>query len=181
MMAASGPIRSPGRPMDIALSGLPRGPGVPDETYTVRPVGRVENGVEAVEDTSGATLRERRSTIVVLPAFEEALTNFDERVGVGDEHEGEGLVDVVFLFDGVDEDDVELASTSSQGLTAAGVGGVFSRRTFERPNRLGLTTVRVVARDGRRLEVEGLDALDGTPVLDIKPHVRWREELGVEE
>lgn len=161
-----------------------RGPGrrllVPDETYAVRPVGRVENGIETVEDKSGATLRETTSTIVVHPDYEEALTNFDERVGVGDEHEGEGLVDVVFLFDGVDEDDIELASMSSHGLTPAGVGGVFSRRTFKRPNRLGLTTVRVVGRDGRRLRVAGLDALDGTPVLDIKPHVRWREELGVD-
>lgn len=147
--------------------------------YTVEPIGRVENGVEAVEDKSGASLRREGSTIVVFEAFEEALTNFDDRVGIADSEEDvdRGLIDVIFLFDGVDEDEIELASMSSQGLTSAGVGGVFTRRTFKRPNRLGLTTARVVGRDGRRLSVQGLDALDGTPVLDIKPHVDFREEL----
>jgi tRNA (Thr-GGU) A37 N-methylase len=38
-----------------------------------------------------------------------------------------------------------------------------------RPNRLGLTVVRILRREGRSLFVEGLDAVDGTPVLDIKP------------
>jgi len=144
---------------------------MPDETYTVRPVGWVENGVESVEDESGASLRAGSSTIVVAEAYEEALTNFDDRVGLVGDGDGRGLLDVIFLFDGVDEADVELASMSRHGLTAAGVGGVFTRRTFKRPNRLGLTTVRVRERDGRRLLVEGLDALDGTPVLDLKPHV----------
>lgn len=148
-------------------------------TYTVEPIGRVENGVEAVKDKSGATLRGEASTIVVFESFEEALTNFDDRVGIadGEEDADRGLIDVIFLFDGVDEDDIELASMSSQGLTPAGVGGVFTRRTFERPNRLGLTTAQVVGRDGRRLSVQGLDALDGTPILDIKPHVDFRKEL----
>lgn len=150
------------------------------ETYTVEPIGRVENGVETVEDKSGATLRKESSAIVVFEEYEEALTNFDDRVGVADgadPDDDRGLIDVIFLFDGVDEDDIELASMSSQGLTPAGVGGVFTRRTFKRPNRLGLTTARVVDRDGLRLFVQGLDALDGTPVLDIKPHVDFRDEL----
>jgi tRNA-Thr(GGU) m(6)t(6)A37 methyltransferase TsaA len=47
--------------------------------------------------------------------------------------------------------------------------GVFSTRSPDRPNPIGLHRVRVLAIDGTRLRVSGLEALDGTPVLDIKP------------
>jgi tRNA (adenine37-N6)-methyltransferase len=47
--------------------------------------------------------------------------------------------------------------------------GIFAQRGRLRPNRLGLTVVRILRREGRSLFVEGLDAVDGTPVLDIKP------------
>ena len=48
--------------------------------------------------------------------------------------------------------------------------GVFATRTPYRPNSLGVTVARVLAVEGNRLWVDGLDALDGTPVLDIKNH-----------
>ena len=47
--------------------------------------------------------------------------------------------------------------------------GIFAQRARVRPNRLGLTVVRILRREGRSLFVEGLDAVNGTPVLDIKP------------
>lgn len=47
--------------------------------------------------------------------------------------------------------------------------GIFAQRKKNRPNRLGLTTVELLRREGRSLYLRGLDALDGTPVLDIKP------------
>jgi tRNA-Thr(GGU) m(6)t(6)A37 methyltransferase TsaA len=47
--------------------------------------------------------------------------------------------------------------------------GVFATRSPDRPNPIGLHRVRLVAVDGLRLEVEDLEALDGTPVLDLKP------------
>ena len=47
--------------------------------------------------------------------------------------------------------------------------GVFAQRNKDRPNGIGLTVVRIIRREGRSLFVEGLDAVDGTPVLDIKP------------
>ncbi len=49
--------------------------------------------------------------------------------------------------------------------------GVFTTRSFRRPNPIGLTAVRLVKREGRILHVRGIDAFDGTPVLDIKPYV----------
>lgn len=50
--------------------------------------------------------------------------------------------------------------------------GIFAQRGKNRPNRLGSTIVRVLDRDGCRLRVAELDAIDGTPVLDIKPVMR---------
>jgi tRNA-Thr(GGU) m(6)t(6)A37 methyltransferase TsaA len=49
--------------------------------------------------------------------------------------------------------------------------GVFATRSPDRPNPIGKTTVRLLQRQGNILRVEGLDAIDGTPVLDIKPYI----------
>lgn len=148
------------------------------DAFTVRPVGHV--AAEATKATSGQVdaLRARPAQIVVDAAYEDALHAFEERVGtVDDPGYAEGLLDVVFLLDGVDEDAIELRGTSSAGLTPAGERGVFTSRTPKRPNRIGVTTVRVRGRDGTTLTVEGLDAVDGTPVLDLKPHVDWRSRF----
>ena len=47
--------------------------------------------------------------------------------------------------------------------------GIFAQRGKNRPNRLGVTVVKIIKREGTRLTIQGLDAVDGTPVLDIKP------------
>ena len=49
--------------------------------------------------------------------------------------------------------------------------GVFATRAPNRPNPIGLSVVRLLGRDGRVLHVSGIDVLDGTPLLDIKPYV----------
>jgi tRNA-Thr(GGU) m(6)t(6)A37 methyltransferase TsaA len=49
--------------------------------------------------------------------------------------------------------------------------GVFATRSPRRPSPIGLTVVQLLRRDGRRLHVRGVDMLDGTPVLDIKPYL----------
>ncbi len=54
--------------------------------------------------------------------------------------------------------------------------GVFATRAPRRPNPIGLSLVRVVRRDGRRLHVADVDILDGTPLLDIKPYSRRFDE-----
>lgn len=48
--------------------------------------------------------------------------------------------------------------------------GVFATRSPRRPNPIGLTVVQLLGREGRRLRVRGVDMLDGTPILDIKPY-----------
>ncbi len=49
--------------------------------------------------------------------------------------------------------------------------GIFATRSQLRPNHLGVSAVPLLARDGAALRVRGLDAVDGTPVLDIKPYL----------
>ena len=49
--------------------------------------------------------------------------------------------------------------------------GIFAQRAACRPNRIGFSVVQVVSHSGPRLTVCGLDAVDGSPVLDVKPHV----------
>jgi tRNA-Thr(GGU) m(6)t(6)A37 methyltransferase TsaA len=49
--------------------------------------------------------------------------------------------------------------------------GVFAVRSPRRPNPIGVTVVKLVKREGARLHVEGLDAFDGTPLLDLKPYI----------
>ena len=49
--------------------------------------------------------------------------------------------------------------------------GVFATRSPQRPNPIGLTVVRLLGRDGSRLRVNGIDMLEGTPILDIKPYL----------
>lgn len=49
--------------------------------------------------------------------------------------------------------------------------GVFATRSPQRPNPIGLTVVELLGRDGLRLRVRGIDMLDGTPVVDIKPYL----------
>ena len=49
--------------------------------------------------------------------------------------------------------------------------GVFATRSPRRPNPIGLTVVQVLSREGRRVHVRGVDMLEGTPILDIKPYL----------
>lgn len=56
--------------------------------------------------------------------------------------------------------------------------GTFAQRNKNRPNKIGLTTVELVERQGRKIIVKNLDAIDGTPVLDIKPVMQEFEPQG---
>ncbi|WP_129599211.1 tRNA (N6-threonylcarbamoyladenosine(37)-N6)-methyltransferase TrmO [Methanohalophilus profundi] len=95
------------------------------------------------------------SFIEIYPDFAEALEGVDEFK----------KIQILFQFD------------KSQGYklkqkrrTDGKLVGLFATRSPHRPNGIGITTVNLLSVDGLTLEVEGLDAIDGTPVLDIKPY-----------
>ena len=128
--------------------------------FTVAPVGHVVGGrAEAVEDNWGGV------TAVIrvgddLPA--------DATLGLA----GFSHLEVVFLFDRIDPAKVNPAARHPRGNPDHPVVGIFAARGPNRPNRLGVSRCRLLKVDGRDLHVADLDALDGTPVLDIKPYVR---------
>ena len=81
-------------------------------------------------------------------------------------------LEVIFVFDRVSEAEIEYGARHPRGRQDWPLVGIFAQRGKNRPNRLGLCTCRIVAVDGLAVEVEGLDAIDGTPVVDLKPAMR---------
>jgi tRNA-Thr(GGU) m(6)t(6)A37 methyltransferase TsaA len=105
--------------------------------------------------------------------------------GPGARHEAEGVLEidrdleagltdvegfshlyVIWVFDR--SESVELLGTPP---TDDRPHGVFATRSPYRPNPIGLTVVQLLRRDGNRLHVKGIDMLDGTPILDVKPYL----------
>lgn len=81
-------------------------------------------------------------------------------------------VEVVYVFDRVDPDGVERGSRRPRGNPAWPETGILAQRAKNRPNRIGVTVCELMAvRLGGVIEVRGLDAIDGTPVLDVKPYM----------
>ncbi len=88
--------------------------------------------------------------------------------------------EIVFYFHLVDENKIETGARHPRNNESWPRVGIFAQRGKNRPNRLGVTTVKILKREGRQLFVQGLDAIDGTPVLDIKPVMKEflpREEI----
>ena len=77
-------------------------------------------------------------------------------------------LEVIYYFDKVDRSKI-VYSGRPRGNPDYPVMGIFSQRKKDRPNQLGLCTVELIGHAGRSIKVKYLDAIDGTPVLDIKP------------
>ncbi len=81
-------------------------------------------------------------------------------------------VEVIFFFDQVEERKIESGSRHPRSNPDWPEMGIFAQRGKDRPNRIGATICRLLKHEGNSITVRGLDALDGTPVLDIKPVMR---------
>lgn len=81
-------------------------------------------------------------------------------------------VEILFHFHQVPETGMTFGARRPRGRTDWPEVGIFAQRGKDRPNRLGSTMCALLGVDGHRLVVRGLDAIDGTPVLDIKPVIR---------
>jgi tRNA-Thr(GGU) m(6)t(6)A37 methyltransferase TsaA len=124
---------------------------------TVRPIGFVRGGrAEPRDDQWGGEV----ATIELTSEFgPEALSGL----------EAFSHVEVVYVFDRVDPARVERGARHPRGDVRWPRVGIFAQRAKDRPNRIGVSVARLVGCAGRTMTVEGLDAVDGTPVLDIKP------------
>lgn len=131
------------------------------DSYRVEAIGTVVGGrSDAIDDGWGDV----ESTI----ALDRRRFGPDVVAGL----DGFSHIDVVFLFHLVDEEAITLGTRHPRNNPAWPRVGIFAQRAKARPNRIGVTTCELVRVDGLDLQVRGLDAIDGTPVLDVKPYVR---------
>jgi tRNA-Thr(GGU) m(6)t(6)A37 methyltransferase TsaA len=129
-------------------------------TIDMRPIGFVRNGRAEIEDDDWGALE---SVIELTDAL-----GADALVGI----EAFSHAEVVFYFDRVPDEKIETGARRPRNNAEWPEVGILAQRGKNRPNRIGLTTCEIVGRDGASLRVRGLDAIDGTPVLDIKPVMR---------
>lgn len=124
----------------------------------MRPIGRVRSPyTETSQIPKGCGARHDAEGILeILPEFEEGLTDV----------EGFSHLFVVWVFHKAKGYDL-LGTPPTDNRPH----GVFATRSPRRPNPIGLTVVELLRRDGPRLHVVGVDMLDGTPILDIKPYL----------
>lgn len=78
-------------------------------------------------------------------------------------------LEIIFYFDKIDDSKIQTGLRHPRNNKAWPEVGILAQRGKNRPNKLGLTTVKLKEKKGRVLIVIGLDAIDGTPILDIKP------------
>lgn len=125
---------------------------------TLVPIGLVRGGRTAPDDDGWAA-----ETCTI--ELDRARFTADALAGL----DGFSHVEVVYHFHQVDEADVVLGARHPRGRRDWPAVGIFAQRGRTRPNRLGVAIAELLAIDGTTITVRGLDAIDGTPVLDLKP------------
>jgi tRNA-Thr(GGU) m(6)t(6)A37 methyltransferase TsaA len=126
--------------------------------FEMRPIGFVRSPYsETTQIPKGwGAKHEAEGVLEILPEFEEGLKDI----------EGFSHLFVLWVFN-----KAEGYSLLGTPPTDDRPHGVFATRSPYRPNPIGLTVVELISREGNRLSVRGVDMLEGTPILDIKPYL----------
>jgi tRNA-Thr(GGU) m(6)t(6)A37 methyltransferase TsaA len=130
-----------------------------DRDLTLRPIGWVVEGRPWPPDEDA--WEDRASEIEIEPDWADALTGIEEFSHIW----------LLWWLDRFEEapDSLRVRPERREEMPLV---GLFATRSPHRPNPLAITAVRVLDRQGARLRVEGLDACQGSPILDIKPYLR---------
>ena len=124
------------------------------------PVGVIKNNRKEVKDDYWGNVI---SEIILSEEFsEEALWGLKEF----------SHVEILFYMDKVKEEKIVKGARHPRGDKNLPKVGIFSQRGKNRPNKLGLSRAKILKVEGKSLFLEGLDAVDGTPILDIKPYTK---------
>jgi tRNA-Thr(GGU) m(6)t(6)A37 methyltransferase TsaA len=147
-------------------------------TFSMHPIGFVRSPrTEAIDDDWGA--------VVSRVALDTDQFTSDSLRGL----EEFSHVEIVYVLDRVDHGSFELGARRPRNNPDWPEVGVLAQRNKRRPNRIGVSACELLGVDDLELTVRGLDAIDGTPVLDIKPYMtefaprgavrqpRWSHEL----
>ena len=128
-----------------------------EDPYVLRPIGWVESpltdpGTAPKQGDEGSP----EAWLVFEPFVTEALRDLQ-------------VEDEVLVLTWLDRADRDALTVHPRDNPANPMQGVFNTRSADRPNPIGLHRVQIVAIDGTRLRVRNLEAIDGTPVVDVKP------------
>jgi tRNA-Thr(GGU) m(6)t(6)A37 methyltransferase TsaA len=126
-------------------------------SYLLQPVGRVES---PLEDLESAPLQGDEGSPEAWLVLEPGLSSAWQDLQINTE---------VLLLTWLDRADRSVLAVHPRGDRSRPLTGVFSTRSPDRPNPIGLHRVRITAIESTRIRVQNLEALDGTPILDIKP------------
>ncbi|HJZ95347.1 MAG TPA: tRNA (N6-threonylcarbamoyladenosine(37)-N6)-methyltransferase TrmO [Candidatus Solibacter sp.] len=127
--------------------------------FSMQPIGYVRSPFKVTREIPkglGAK-HDAEGLLEILPEFAEGLADI----------EGFSHLYVIWGFHRAEGFDLTATPPADGGRPH----GVFATRSPRRPNPIGLTTVELLGRDGASLRVKGVDMLDGTPILDIKPYL----------
>ena len=126
--------------------------------FTARAIGFVKSPYKETREVPKGlgTRHEAEGTLEILPEFEPGLADID------------GFSHLIVLWEFDRSSGFELLGTPPCDDRPH---GVFATRSPRRPNPIGLTVVGLLGREGRMLHVRGVDMLDGTPILDLKPYL----------
>jgi tRNA-Thr(GGU) m(6)t(6)A37 methyltransferase TsaA len=124
--------------------------------FTVQPIALVVNSRKETEDDHWSVVVSEIRLAESIPVS--ALTGINEF----------SHLEIIYIFHKVDTENILTVEHPRENKNYPAVG-IFAQRKKNRPNRIGLTTVELVKVDGKTLTVRNLDAIDGTPIIDIKP------------
>lgn len=134
----------------------------------IQPIAYVHSSRSEIQDDNWAQVE---SVLELVPDIsEEAFEGIDQF----------SHLEIIYYFHKVKPEKIVTDSRHPRNNKDWPKCGIFSQRGKNRPNCIGLTIVKLVQREGRKLSVLGLDAIDGTPILDIKPVMKEflpREEV----
>jgi tRNA-Thr(GGU) m(6)t(6)A37 methyltransferase TsaA len=132
--------------------------------FTVRPIGRVASSLTSTADAPRQGDEGAPDAYLILDS--------DVQAGLDGIATGDEIIVLCWLH----EADRSVLTVHPRGDLSRPEQGVFNTRSASRPNPIGLHRVRVLAIDGGRVQVSGLEAIDGTPIVDLKPVLGSVEE-----
>ncbi|MBI5575491.1 MAG: tRNA (N6-threonylcarbamoyladenosine(37)-N6)-methyltransferase TrmO [Deltaproteobacteria bacterium] len=146
-----------------------------EREYVIHPIGFVRSAVKSLDGApKQGALAGTEAEIVVYEIYADALEGLAMRTGPpgeapfpGDTHRKSGKIIVMCWMDRADR---ARRKVHPRGRENSPERGVFSTRSPHRPNPISIHTVELLEVRGTVLRVRGMDAVDGTPVVDIKPH-----------
>ncbi|MFF3923169.1 tRNA (N6-threonylcarbamoyladenosine(37)-N6)-methyltransferase TrmO [Paenibacillus lactis] len=125
--------------------------------FIIKPIAYVRNSRTEIEDDQWGSIVSEIELVDDL--------NGSSLDGIGDFSH----LEIIFYFDKVADDKIQYEARHPRNNKEFPMVGIFAQRGKNRPNKLGLTTVELLEHHHKKLIVKHLDAIDGTPIIDIKP------------